>query len=407
MTRCFINDCDRDTIHRSSEVNEMTQQDDRMGSTVAVVRCDAYEQADVQRAVERGIALLGGAQAFVKPGETILLKPNLLAARGPERMVTTHPSVFRAVAKVLQSADAQLTYGDSPGFGKPQTTAYKAGLSDIARELSIPLADFSHSETVFFPEGRQNKQFTIAKGVMSADGIVSLPKMKSHGLTRITGAIKNQFGCIPGPLKAEFHARLPMADLFSQMLVDLNRLLQPRLFVMDGIVAMEGNGPQNGTPRSMNVLLFSADPVAIDTTFCRMIQLNPKLVLPIQYGVEFGLGTSQNIHWIGDPVDAFVNKEFVVNRHPLETTDRPGRPSRMARRFVVPKPFIRATLCTKCGTCVNVCPVTPKAVTFRGSGRIHPPVHDYQRCIRCYCCQELCPEGAIEVKTPLLGRIIH
>ena len=394
---------------KTCEVTVKMQTSDRRESvsTVAVIRCNSYEQADVQEAVVRGLSLLGGAEAFVKPGETILLKPNLLTGRSPERAVTTHPSVFRAVATVLQSAGAHLTYGDSPGFGKPETASQKAGLFDVAQELNIALADFTRGDVVSFPEGIQNKQFTIARGVLSADGIVSLPKLKAHGLTRMTGAIKNQFGCIPGPLKAEFHARLPMAELFSQMLVDLNRLLKPRLFVMDGIVAMEGNGPQNGTPRPMNVLLLSSDPVALDATVCRMIALNPKLVLPIQYGVEFGLGSAESIELLGDPIESFVNADFVVNRRPLPTTEQPGRPSRLARRYVVPKPFIVASKCTKCGTCVSVCPVDPKAVEFRGSGRVNPPIHDYQRCIRCYCCQELCPEGAIEVKTPLLGRLIH
>ena len=381
--------------------------DSANGSTVVAIRCASYDRSEVQMAVNRGMDLLGGAESFVQSGERILLKPNLLIGRSPERAVTTHPSVFRAVATALQSAGAELSYGDSPGFGKPQTVAQRAGLLEVAQELGIELADFTHGETISFPEGRQNKQLTIARGALSADGIVSLPKMKSHGLTRMTGAIKNQFGCIPGPLKAEFHARLPMAELFSQMLVDLNRFLKPRLFLMDGIVAMEGNGPQNGTPQLMNVLLFSRDPVALDVTVCRLIALDPKLVLPIQYGIEFGLGASENIDYLGDPIESFVNRKFVVNRRPLPTTEQPGRASRLARRFVVPKPVIRAAKCTKCGTCVSVCPVDPKAVEFRGAGRAAPPVHDYQRCIRCYCCQELCPEGAIEVETPLLGKLIH
>jgi uncharacterized protein (DUF362 family)/ferredoxin len=376
-------------------------------SRVALVQCGSYRISEVERAVARGLELLGGVGSFVASGDKIVLKPNLLVGRSPERCVTTHPSVFRAVATLFQSAGAVLTYGDSPGFGKPQTAAQRAGLFDVAQDLGIPLAEFTRGETVSFPEGRQNKQFTVAQGVLDADGIVSLSKMKTHGLTRITGAIKNQFGCIPGPLKAEFHARLPMADVFSRMLVDLNRLLKPRLFIMDGVVAMEGNGPQNGTPRPMNVLLFSSDPVALDATFCRLVDLDPQLVLPIRYGAALGLGNSEDVEIVGDPIDALVQRNFVVNRRPASTTDEPGRPSRLARRFVVPKPVIREAACTHCGTCVSVCPVTPKAVEFRGSGRSEPPVHDYRRCIRCYCCQELCPEGAIEVVVPLLGRLIH
>ncbi len=375
---------------------------------VGAVRCTSYDTSEVREAVARGLELLGGVGAVARPGERILLKPNLLLGRAPERAVTTHPSVFRAVAEALRSGGIQsLTYGDSPGFGRTEAAAQRAGLLDAARELGIEAADFAHGEIVSFPEGRQNKQFTIARGVLDADGIVSLPKLKTHGLTRITGAIKNQFGCIPGPLKAEFHARLPMVDLFSQMLVDLNRFLKPRLFVMDGIVAMEGNGPQNGTPRSMNVLLFSTDPVALDVTVCRLIGLDPNLVPPIRYGAEFGLGRREGIQYVGDPIDGFVNRTFVVNRQAGATTQGPGRFSRLARRYVVPRPFILEMKCTRCGTCVNVCPVTPKAVEFRGAGRTEPPIHDYQRCIRCYCCQELCPEGAIEIATPVLGRLIH
>jgi uncharacterized protein (DUF362 family)/ferredoxin len=375
-------------------------------STVGVVRCSSYEQKAVSAAVNRGISLLGGIERFVRPGETIVLKPNLLVGRTPERAVTTHPAVFRAAAKLLQAAGARLEYGDSPGFGRTEAAATRAGIAGVARELGIPAGDFATGVTISFPGGRLIRQFTIAQGIAAADGLISLPKMKTHGLTRITGAIKNQFGCVPGMLKAEFHARLPNAGLFSQMLVDLNLLLRPRLFIMDGVVAMEGNGPQGGRPRSMNVLLFSEDPVAMDAAFCHLIRLDPTLVPPIVYGAAAGLGDFHEIDWIGDPVEELVAHDYDVNRSPRSTTDRLGRPSRLARRLVVPKPVIRKDRCTRCGACVNVCPVTPKAVDFPGL-RTVPPVHHYDRCIRCYCCQEMCPEGAIEIDVPLLGRILH
>ena len=375
-------------------------------SVVALVRCTSYEPQEVQEAVDRGVELLGGIERFVSAGETILLKPNLLVAREPERAVTTHPSVFRAVARRFVEAGALVTYGDSPGFGRPSTVARRAGLASVAEEFGVRLADFSHGRTVSFPAGRLIKQFTIAEGVLATDGIVSLPKMKSHGLTRITGAIKNQYGCIPGPLKAEFHTRLPNVDLFSRMLVDLNRFLRPRLFVMDGIVAMDGNGPQGGTPRPMSVLHLSADPVAMDAAVCRIIGLDPTLVLPIVYGEKLGLG-SADPEYVGDPIESFMAPDFDVNRRRASATGGPVWYQRLARRFVVPRPVVVPRRCTKCGTCVEVCPVSPKAVAFEGGGRSHPPVHRYDRCIRCYCCQEMCPEGAIELDIPLLGRAIH
>jgi uncharacterized protein (DUF362 family)/Pyruvate/2-oxoacid:ferredoxin oxidoreductase delta subunit len=382
-------------------------QGDRTRSVVALVRCSSYEPEKVQAAVDRGIELLGGIERFASPGETILLKPNLLVAREPERAVTTHPTVFGAVARRFVDAGAVVTYGDSPGFGRPLSVARRAGLASIAEGLGVRLADFSHGRTVSIPEGGLIKRFTIAEGALAADGIVSLPKLKSHGLTRITGAMKNQYGCVPGTLKAEFHARLPNVDLFSRMLADLNRLLRPRLVVMDGIVAMEGNGPQNGTPRPLNVLLFSADPVALDAAVCRIVNLDPTLVLPIVYGEETGLGRASGIETVGDPIDSFSAPDFDVNRRRSSTTGGPSRYSRLARRFVVPRPLVVPQKCTECGTCIEVCPVSPKAVAFEDEKRSRPPVHRYDRCIRCYCCQEMCPEGAIELRVPLLGRAIH
>jgi len=377
-------------------------------STVAVLRCGSYDPNAVREAVGRGLTLLGGPERFVAPSERILLKPNLLVPRPAERAVTTHPAVFRAVAEALREAGAEICYGDSPGFGSTAWVARRAGLADVAEELGIPLGEFGASETVSFPEGHLIKQFTLARGALDADGIVSLPKLKTHGLTRITGAIKNQFGCIVGPLKPEFHARLPNVDLFSQMLVDLNRYLAPRLYVMDGVVAMEGNGPQGGAPREMGVILMSTDPVALDATVCRLIDLDPALVPPLVYGEAFGLGRTAEIDWVGDPIDEFVAPDFDVNRAPRSTAEHsaPGWRSRLLRRLVVPRPVIRPERCTRCGTCVDVCPVAPKAVAFADEARSCPPVHRYERCIRCYCCQEMCPEEAIEIETPLLGRLI-
>lgn len=360
----------------------------------------------VREAVKKGLDLLGGTQRFAQAGEKILIKPNLLVGEDPQRCISPHPTVFQAVLEQFQTTGAQLTYGDSPGFGSPITAARRAGLLPVADSLGVPQADFQTPVSVSFPKGNLIKQFTLAKGVVESHGLISLSKLKSHALTRITGAVKNQFGCIPGVRKAEFHSKLPNSALFSKMLVDLNLCIKPRLYIMDGIVAMEGNGPRNGTPRPMNVLLFSTDPVALEATVCRMIHLDETLVEPIVYGNVFGLGRS-SAEIIGEPLERFDAPDFQVNRSYLGTTVELGlMSSKLMRNYVSPRPFIDPRLCTRCGRCEEVCPAQPKALIWP-NGHKEPPVYRYGDCIRCYCCQELCPNQAISVKTPLLGRLIH
>jgi len=355
--------------------------------------------------VQRGIDLLGGANSFVQAGEKILLKPNLLAGDVPEKCVTTHPIVFKAVGEIFQATGAVLSYGDSPGFGSPGGVARKAGIAQAADELGIDMADFRNGQEIFFAEGVQNKKFVIAAGVMAADGIVSLPKLKTHALTSLTGAIKNQFGCVPGILKGEYHVKLPQVNNFAQMLVDLNSCLKPRLFIMDGIQAMEGNGPRNGTVRPMNIILLSSDPVALDATVCRLVGLQPGSVSTLQLGMASGLGTyrSSEIQLVGDDINQFLVKDFKVK---IEKNTSGANIPTLVANHLVPRPVIREADCIKCGICINVCPVNPKVLSWPNGDQDKAPVYDYSRCIRCYCCQELCPEGVIEVHVPKGRRFI-
>ena len=377
-------------------------------SRVALVRCTTYDQASVYEAVARGLALLADSQTIFKPGEKLILKPNLLAADPPEKNTATHPAVFHAVARHLQEAGIQLSYGDSPAAHRPITAARKAGIADAAEALGIPLADFSTGETVSFPEGRLIKQFTIARDILTADGVINICKMKTHALTRLTGAVKNMFGCIPGVLKAEFHAKLQNEDLFSQMLLDLNQLVPPRLSIMDGIIGMEGNGPRNGTSRAVHVLLFSTDPIALDATAARIMNLDPSLVPTLLWAKKWGVGQVDNIEIVGDDLESFTISDYDANRHSGSTArSDPGLMRQLFKNWIIPRPVIDSEKCTRCGTCVNICPVTPKAVDWHDVDRAKAPTYQYDNCIRCYCCQETCPAEAIHVKIPPLGRLLH
>ena len=376
-------------------------------SKVAVIRCESYEYEEVKASVEKGINLLGGVSGFVKAGEKILLKPNWLSADPPEKCVTTHPIVFRAVAEIFKEQGGILSYGDSPAFQSPESAGKKTGISEIAEDLDISFADFKKGKEIYFDKGAQNKKFNIANGVIESDGVISLPKMKTHGFQRVTGAVKNQFGCVPGTLKAEFHVKVPSAYDFAKMLVDLNSAINPKLYIMDGIYAMEGNGPKGGNPRKMNVLLLSDDPIALDATMCRLINLGPELLLTNKAGMEMGAGTylESEIEILGDGLEEFIIKDFDVKRSPdKEIKINDGM--KFAKNIITPKPYIDSNKCIKCGICVNMCPVNPKAVDWHDGNKEKTPTYKYDRCIRCYCCQELCPESAIRIKEPFFRRII-
>jgi len=388
-------------------MNSIDHSDPSDRSCVAIVRCPSYNEPTVDAALARGIELLGGIGRFCSPGDRILLKPNLLAAEPAEKMVTTHPAVFAAAARLFSAAGAHLAWGDSPGFGSMVSVGRKAGIVAAGRRLGLAEADFETAVEVSAPAAKLARKMELAKGALETDGIVSLAKLKTHGLTRITGAVKNTFGCVPGIRKGEFHVKMPRIDHFSDMLVDICRYLKPRLHIMDGIVAMEGNGPRAGMLYPLQCLILSADPVSVDAAVCRLIHLPPEYVPTMKPGQEAGLGeySCDRIDWLGDPVEDLHAPRFQVVRKPAD--DAAGTFPVFLKNWVAPRPEIDYDICLNCGACVDICPVRPRAVDWHDRKQNDKPTYLYSRCIRCYCCQEICPHRAIRIHTPLLGHIIH
>ncbi len=377
-------------------------------SKVALIKCASYNAEEVHAAIMRGFDLIGGAAAFAKAGEKILLKPNMLSSADPEAAVTTHPSVFEAVIRAFADTGAKLSYGDSPAFHKTSQAVKKCGYDEVAKRLNVPLADFETTVKTEHPSPLFLKTIPLAKGALDADGIVSISKLKAHGLTRLTGAIKNQYGCIPGLTKGKYHTVAPMVGDFSAMLVDINTLLKPRLYIMDAIVAMEGNGPNSGDPKKIGCLIMSTDPVALDATACRIVDCNPHFIPTNLAGEKAKLGTwhAENIEIVVDKISDFIDRSFKIVRSPAVMVYGGGIAKKITAQLS-PKPVIKSETCIKCGRCVEICPVDGKAVNWKGgTDRKSPPVYEYEKCIRCYCCQETCPEGAITIYTPPLSALL-
>ncbi len=376
-------------------------------SKVSIVVCETYDEETVYDAVCKGVNALGGIGNFVSKDESILVNPNFLKTADVGSAVATHPAVLKAVLRLLYEYGCRKTvYGDSPGNG---TGAKVADKLEIDRSEPIYGAEFvpmTKEVRVEFPDGMTEKEFYFAEEVTKADAIINVCKMKTHALMLITGAVKNPFGLICGHRKAMQHVKYPNASLFARMLVDIHRCVPLRLHIMDGIVAMEGNGPGAGNPRPMNLLLFSADPVAIDTIFCYLIGVDPADVPTNFQGDAMGIGTMDK-----DKIDIILTDEsgthdadFVefcrkYSAPDFNTICTKAHPEFKGLKLIdklSSRPVINKKKCVLCGVCVNHCPVPGKAVSF-SDGRDKPPVYDYSKCIGCFCCQELCPQKAIEV----------
>jgi len=375
-------------------------------SQVAIVECSSYDEQEVQDAIERGIQLLGGIDKFISQQDQVLLNPNLLSKHVPEDCVTTHPAVFKAVAKKISNfSSKKVLYGDSPSQGNPKKVAEKAGLIEVGEELDLSYVDFEEGQEIFIDNDNRSRKYKIATPVLEADTVINLPKLKNHNLTRITGAVKNTFGCVPGFNKPELHLKLPEADRFSKMLVELQKFINPSLHIMDGVMGMEGEGPNSGDPIPVNILLFSSDPVALDTVFSKIINLDPKKVDTNRYGKKAGLGFLEDsrIELIGDDIADFIIEDFEVYRG-IETAQHPLLKYNFLKSFFSRKPVINAETCIACGACIEQCPTDPKSLFRQQKNSI--PKYDYDRCIRCFCCHEICPEKAISIQEPLLRKLV-
>ena len=391
---------------------------------VIVVPCDSYEKEQVYRSVKAGIEALGGIETFLDKSEKILVKPNFLSAALPEKAVTTHPAVIEAVFRILQEEGYfHVQYGDSPGHGSCQAAAGKIGLEEAAERYGVKRANMEEEVLTSFPGGKTAKEFHFAKGIAEADAIINVCKMKTLALVRVTGAVKNVYGFICGARKAAGHVKYPNASVFARALADIHRCTDIRLHIMDGITAMEGNGPGSGTPVNMKVLLLSTDPVALDSVFCHMVYLDPQMVPTCVQGQAMDIGTYReaDIQITEVSVSSQKNRanevgsETVISRNltieemqkkygnPHFDVDRTGRKKTFLSRYsdfmtrLIRRPVIEKEKCIRCGICVSHCPVPGKAVDFK-KGKEQPPVYDYKKCIRCYCCQEMCPKHAIKVK---------
>ena len=371
-----------------------------MGKRVAIVAQRNYEQPGLSFSLKRAIELSGFSLASAR-GKSVLLKPNMLGAYPPKMGVTSPPQLIEATARIFCEAGARVSIGDSPNWIHPIESVWEVtGIRAAARAGGAEEIRIEAKGSV------ERCGVWISRAVDDADIVVNLPKIKTHGLTILSLAVKNLFGCVCGMQKSLHHRDAKSRADFADVLVRVAEAVKPELTIVDGVVAMEGDGPSGGKLVDMGVILAGTDVHALDAACCMLVDLPPLELDTLAVAKRMGLyDDSVSIEFAGDDFDLFVRKNFV-----LPATYTRGARDWWITRFVLSriwrsawaKPIIDRDRCRRCMFCVEGCPVSAISRPPEGDA----PSIDYGKCIQCFCCHELCPHKAIDLKRSMAVRLV-
>lgn len=356
--------------------------------SVGVALCEGYDYQRVEEVLHHLIDTTSQINDKLYPGAKVFIKANLARPDTPDKAVTCHPSVVKAIVTYFQSKGCTVTIGDSPGaphgFSKKTLdTVYRAtGMMQIAAETQCELNYDVSSVKVYNKKNVRMKDIQVISAITNADFIISAAKLKTHAMMRFTGAVKNLFGVIPGRLKMQYHLEMSKYIHFAQTLVDICEYVNPALSIIDGIVGMEGNGPSAGDCCQSNLLLVSDNPYELDAIAAKIIGINPEDITVLKEAMNRDLLTKKikEIPIKGLDLDK-------INLRPFKAPDFSN-----LNQEIIALPEFNSDLCSLCGQCVRSCP--PRALYIE-ENRIK---FKSDKCIRCYCCQELCPNSAIEIE---------
>jgi uncharacterized protein (DUF362 family)/ferredoxin len=359
-----------------------------------LVRQATYDPHALRPLIFEMMEAMGGAQ--IHGGSRVLIKPNLLAPAKPRHAILTHPAIIRFVVEYVLSKGARPLVADSPAIGSFEMILRMSGIRDALEGLDCECRPFQNS--ILVDIGGPFGEIAIAEEAVRADVIVNLAKLKTHSQMLLTLAVKNLFGCIIGYRKPEWHMRAGIdRQTFARLLVRIGRTLRPTFNILDGVLALEGQGPgRGGVPKQLGILMAGRDPFAVDLTVCRMLDLDPGQLPVLMAAAEIeGLLIEPKIDGTLPQIRGFCL--------PRQTSlvFGPRFLHGFIRRQLLQRPVCNGALCQMCGECSKICPagaITPKETLLQ---------FDYERCIRCYCCIEICPFGALRSAETLAGKVVR
>ena len=361
-------------------------------STVFIRNAD-YNETTIRPLVFK---MLASAEApTIGTGTRVLIKPNFLAPAAPAKALTTHPSIVRAAAEFALENGARVQISDSPAMGSFAKLMKKGGYEEMLKDLDVVSRPFE--KTVSVDVGDPFGTIAVAQDAVDTDVVLNLAKLKTHTQMMLTLGVKNLFGCIVGLQKPEWHMRTGVdRHMFGRLIVSVYEAVKPAYTILDGILAMEGQGPgKSGTPRELGLLLGGQSAHAVDHVACLLTGMDPETLETHRNAREMGVYDGR-VHINGDLniLDDFQFPELG------SLTMGPDYLGRFMRKFVIQQPVPDNKICKLCGECWKYCPAEAISYTDRGIA-VNTDI-----CIRCYCCLEVCPHAAIRAKKPLAGKVI-
>ncbi len=375
-------------------------------SKVIIQECKDYDLANLILKINAGIDKIGGWGQFIRPQDTVLLKVNLIGPKPSESAAITHSEFVRALVRILKQQECTVWIGDSSGGAiagiAPTAQSMKvAGYEKVAAEEGAIIKNFDSGGVVpVCPESRCEEKMYLAKPVFEADVVINLPKLKTHSGQVYTGAVKNVFGCIPGLKKAAYHKMAPNPENFGEIMADIHQAAPFRLHIMDGIVAMQGEGPTAGKPYQGNKILISTDPLALDAVALEMLgaKVSDVPILVTAQRRNIGEGNLERITIDGDYSTIPRLENFSWPKNFRSNKKRNNEAVIKVIDFLKTRPKVNRKKCKGCNICVESCPL--EAID------IETKQIDYAKCIECMCCHEMCMYNAVDLKRDnLLARM--
>lgn len=368
---------------------------------VGIYKCEKYDVDLIYKILSENIPKYIDINKVFKSGNKILIKPNLIGIKKPELNITTHPAVIEAIVKYLKNFDVKIGLGDNPGA--PLTNFkelfYYTGMTDIMKRYNVKEELFQVYPSTYFEF--QNKKIYITGIYKEYDYIINVPKFKTHTITIITCAVKNLFGFIPGMYKLSFHSFFRNSYTFSEALVHLTEILNPKiaLNIVDAIEAMEGEGPSGGQTKKMNAIGVGNLVYDIDAVMANLINLKSEVIPFLHYAIKKRIFIETEINLISNEVEKIY--DFVLPKRSILEKNLPSWIYKIGLLFLKIKPILKKENCISCFMCEKSCPTN---CIIKSNNY---PQFNYSKCIQCFCCAEMCPSKAILKKESLVIKIYN